>query len=48
MKLGISGLIFEKYSNVTFHKILLLGAELFHVAGERERQRDGRTDRETD
>jgi hypothetical protein len=34
MKLGFSGQIFEKYSNIKFQKIRPMGAELFHADGQ--------------
>jgi hypothetical protein len=34
MKLEFTGQIFEKYSNVKFHEILLVGAELLHADGQ--------------
>jgi hypothetical protein len=40
MKLKFSGHIFEKYSNIKFHKIRPVGAELFLEDGGK----DGRTD----
>jgi hypothetical protein len=35
---------FEKYSNIKFMKIRPLGAELFHVDGQTDRQTGGLTD----
>ena len=32
-KLAFSGQFFEKYSNIKFHEIHIVGAELFHVEG---------------
>ena len=40
MKLEISGQIFEEYSNIKFHEIHPVGAELFHA----ESRVEGRTD----
>jgi hypothetical protein len=34
MKLEFSQQIFKKYSNIKFHEICLVGAELFHVDGQ--------------
>jgi hypothetical protein len=31
MKLELAGQIFEKYTNIKFYKIRLVGAELFHA-----------------
>jgi hypothetical protein len=44
MTLEFSRQIFEKYSNIKFHKIRPMKAELFHA----DRWKDGRTDRPTD
>jgi hypothetical protein len=43
MKLERFGQIFEKYSNIKFHEILPLRAELLHADGLADWQTDGRT-----
>jgi hypothetical protein len=38
MKLEISRQIFEKYSNIKFHKSRPMGVELFHEDGQTDKQ----------
>jgi hypothetical protein len=48
MELNFSQQVFEKSSNIKFHEIYLVGAELlFHAEGYIDKQTDGQADRQT-
>ena len=48
MNLEFSRQILEKYKKRNIMKIRPMGAKLFHVDGQTQRQMDGETDRQTD
>ena len=48
MKLEFSRQIFEKYSNIKFHKNPSVGDEYFHEDGQTDERKGGQTQRQAD